>query len=156
MSIGCFGHSVIDRWLSKNLDDYLDSQDPGSRRLTFKMFKGKKQIKEWSVEISNEDSCYYEMHHALVKIHTKAMRSYLELFTEGPTLFSMPHKRPHTFFNPETSLSYFGTINKFKQQEILEKWSMIPKEFCITNKQFNLVRMGKYSVVCIDPLEENY
>lgn len=155
MSIGCFGYSAIDRWLSKSLDDYLDGQDPGSRLLTFKMLKGKKQIKEWSVEISNEEPCYYEMHNALVKIFTKEIRKYLAELTEGPSLFNMPRNAPHTFINPETMTSYYGTINKFTQNEIVEKWARLPKEFCIANKQFNLVRMGKYSVVCTDTLEEN-
>lgn len=155
MSVGCFGYSDIDRWLSSNLDRHFEDQDPGSRLLTFKMLKGKKQIKEWSVEISNEEPCYYEMHNALVKIFTKEIRIYLAELTEGPSLFNTPRKGPHTFVNPETMTNYYGTINKFAQNEIVEKWARLPKEFCIANKQFNLVRMGKYSVVCIDTLEEN-
>jgi len=148
MSVGCFGYSDIDRWMASNLDRYLESQEPGSRTLVFKLFKGKKLIKKWSAEVSDEDSCYYQMHETLVDIHTQAIRKYLSSSIEGPTLFSTPFKGPHTFFNPETSMNHYGTIDKFKQAKIIEDWSFLPKEFCITNKAFNLVRMGKYSVVC--------
>lgn len=155
MSVGCFGYSAIDRWMASNLDRYLDSQEPGSRTIAFKLFKGKKLIKKWSSEISDEDSCYYEMHEVLVEIHTRTMRKYLASLTEGPTLFSRPFKGPHTFFNPETNCSYYGSVDKDAQKRIVEKWSMLPKVFHIVNKEFNLMRIGKYSIVCNDPLTEN-
>ena len=153
MSVGCFGYSDIDRWMARNLDRHLDYQEPGSRTLSFKLFKGRKLIREWTSEVSDEDSCYHEMHDELVEIHTATMRKYLKDMTSGQSLFYRSN-RQCLVYNPEDCKVYFGSVDEFKQKHIIEKWSRLPKEFHISNKQFNLVRMGKYSVVCNDPLSE--
>ena len=153
MTVGCFGNSDVDRWMARNLDRYLDSQEPGSRTLSFKMFKGRKLIREWTSEVSDEDSCDHEMHEELVEIHTVTMRKYLNSITSGPSLFYRSN-RQCLVYNPEDCKVYFGSVDEFKQKRIIEKWAMLPKEFCVTNKQFNLVRMGKYSIVCMDKFEE--
>jgi hypothetical protein len=58
--------------MESNLDRYLDSQeDNGYRTLTFKLWKGKKLIRTWESEVSNEDGCYEPMETALVRVHTK-------------------------------------------------------------------------------------
>jgi hypothetical protein len=147
---GCFGGSDIDRWMERNLDRYLDEGDPGNRSLLLRLFKGRKLIKEIWKDVSNEDGCYHVMKEVLVEIHTRQLKKYLDAMTSEPTLFSAPYKGPHTFYNPETCCHYYGSIDKDEQRRILEKWAMLPKTFRIENKEFNLLRMGKYSIVCSD------
>ena len=154
MSVGCFGYSDIDRWMARNLDRYLDEGEPEKREILLRVFKGKKLIKEVSVTVSEEDDCYHDMREVLVKIHVKHLKRYLHEFTSQPTLFSTPYRGPHTFYNPETGLNYYGTIDKYAQERILERWAMLPKTFHITNGSFNLLRMGKYSIVCSDTCEQ--
>lgn len=155
MTVGCFGNSEVDCWMARNLDRYLGEDAPGSRTVAFKLFKGKKLLRKWNCDISDEDSCYHDMKATLVDIHTMPFKKYLKEMMSGPSLFHAPYKGPHTFFNPETSLSYYGSINKDAQQQILERWAMLPKIFSIANKHFNLMRMGKYSIVCYDPSTQN-
>jgi hypothetical protein len=151
---GCFGGSDIDRWMKQNLDRYLDEGKSGNRELLLKLFKGKKLIKEFWKDVSNEDDCYHVMKEALIEIHTRQLKKYLYEMTSGPTLFHTPYKGAHTFYNPETCCSYYWSIDKYAQQKILEKWAMLPKTFHIKNKEFNLLRMGKYSIVCSDIYEQ--
>ena len=155
MSIGCFGNSDIDRWMARNLDDYLDEGECKRTEVLLKTFRGKKLIGAIWVTISNADDCYNSMREVLVKMHTKHLKKYLDEFTKQPSLFSTPRHSHHTFYNPETGYNYYGTINKFSQECIVENWAMLPKEFHIINDSFNLLRMGKYSVVCNFPKQKD-
>lgn len=150
MTVGCFGNSDIDRWMSRNLDRYLDDDSDESRKLLFKVFKHRKLIKEFWKEVLIDDSCYHDMKAELIDIHTKELKKYLKHSTSGQSLFHRPRKGPHTYYNPETCLNYCGVIDEYKQQEILERWANIPKEFYMVNGTFNLLRIGHYSVVCND------
>lgn len=147
---GCFGGSDIDRWMERNLDRYLDEGEAGSRELLLRLFKGRKLIKEFWKDVSNEDDCFHVMREALEEIHIRQLQKYVNELTSGPTLFDAPYKRAHTFYNPETCQFYYGSIDKDAQRRITLRWAMLPKTFHITNGPFNLLRMGKYSIVCSD------
>lgn len=148
---GCFGGSDIDRWMERNLNEYLDEGEPGVRQVDFKLFKGKALLQEWSAEIPDDEGCYHEMLDTLKAVHIKVMKRYFNSLTQGvPTLFDQPRRGPHTYYNPETGMRYYKTIDKLKQDRIIEAWAALPKTFSVVRGTFNLLRMGKYSVVCND------
>ena len=154
---GCFGGSAVDRWMEGNLNRYLDSQeDYGYRTLTFKLWKGKKLISEWSDEVSNEDGCSHLMHKELVRMHTKRVTAWLAGIQENHTLISGSRKYGYTICDQETFNNYrLFDYDRTTQKAIVEKWSMMPKASHISHKTgFNIYRMGKYSITCFDPLKD--
>jgi len=157
---GCFGGSAVDRWMEGRLNDYLDDGEPGERNVEFKLYKGKKLIRKWSETISEEDSCYFSMKETLENIHIREtkMEMYLseaknvsdEQWVSYAGKGSMFVANPDKIGYGHYKCSY---EQKDKQREILLKWARVPKAFCIENKNFNLMRMGKYSIVANDPRE---
>jgi hypothetical protein len=144
---GCFGSSAIDRWMESNLNDYLDEQDCGSRTLEFKLFKGKKLINTYYETISNEDSCYYEMQETLEKIHSKNVQIY---FNEVKPVYI--GRKGLIVCDQETFYDY--RVDNFMQEHIIKQWAKLPKITHIERKGFNMVKMGNYSIVCNDTLED--
>ena len=157
---GCFGGSDVDRWMERNLNDYLDDGEPGSRCVEFKLYKGKKLISEWSSEISDEDSCYFEMKETLENRHIRELEMYLNEAKDvsGEQWVSYYGKGSLFVSNPD-KIGYGHITSSYEQKEkqrnILLKWARLPKAFHIENRNFNLMRMGKYSVVANDPRTED-
>lgn len=153
---GCFGGSAIDRWMESNLNDYLDGDDAGERSCSFKLYKGKKFIREWNETISNEDSTYWEMKQVLVSIHTKNIRKYLAEIDPMNKASYSSYYRNYMVYDPETDNFFLcDTSRKSKQEKIVEKWAKLPKEFSMERGAFAMLRMGKYSIVANDPDRED-
>ena len=158
---GCFGGSAVDRWMERELNSYLDSQEiTGERTLTFKLWKGKKLVNTWQADISNEDGCQHEMYDVLAKIYTKGVTRWLKECNEPHTLVFRSGRTNYFACDQETMnnvyLEGYGDRSYSRQAEIVKQWAMMPKASRISHSTgFNIYRMGKYSITCFDPLQDD-
>ena len=151
---GCFGGSAIDRWMEANCDRHTDG-DYGTRIVDFKLFKGKKLIREFTEELSNEDDDSSDvMMDTLKGIYKKKVQRWYNAIKEYSTLIGGSRKQGYYICDQETMTNYrldqYNDKYNDPQTKIIETWSMMPKPFGIENNGFNMLRMGKYSVTCYD------